>query len=431
VTRERVPAVGGERTVPEPDAIARDYLLLALRLDRADAGLVDGYFGPADLKAAVDLEHPRPAGILAEDAALLRRRVAVEVVEPDRRDWLDAQLVALETRAAMLAGSSVAYLDEVERSFAWRPTARPEASLDDAAAALQAALPGEGALSERLEAWDASVTIPVERVDAVVRPIVATLRDLAEPRFGVPDGDSLTIGLVNGQPWTGYNWYDGGLRSRVDLNTDLPIRLPELLDVLAHETYAGHHIEHAWKEAALVEEAGRLEASVLVLLTPECLISEGLADLGPSLLLAGDVRPDILAEAAVTAGLAGDVTSGRALAQRALEIREPRRRLAEVAVNAALLRWSDGASSDETLGYLVSVGRLPEERARKRLEFIEHPRWRTYVHVYYEGEPLLRSWVEAAPEGDRDGRFRRLLRESLTPGAISAELAADGATEPG
>jgi hypothetical protein len=93
-------------------------------------------------------------------------------------------------------------------------------------------------------------------------------------------------------------------------------------------------------------------------------------------------------------------------------------------VNAALMRWEDGADSDETLAYLRRFGRLPEARARKRLEFIEHPRWRTYVHVYYEGEPLLRRWVDAAPDGDRDARFRRLLREPLTPGGIAAELPA-------
>ena len=52
---ERVPAVGGTRMVPAPDAIARDYILLGLRLDQHIPGLVDGYFGPADLKARVDL----------------------------------------------------------------------------------------------------------------------------------------------------------------------------------------------------------------------------------------------------------------------------------------------------------------------------------------------------------------------------------------
>ena len=82
------------------------------------------------------------------------------------------------------------------------------------------------------------------------------------------------------QPWSGYNWFDGGRRSRVDINTDLPVRATDLIHVVAHETYPGHHLEHAWKEADLVDARGRLEASVLLINTPECLISEGLADVG-------------------------------------------------------------------------------------------------------------------------------------------------------
>ncbi|MEX1170595.1 MAG: hypothetical protein WEE50_10680, partial [Chloroflexota bacterium] len=80
-----VPAVGGTRTVPPPDPIARDYLLLALRLDQHIPGLVDGYFGPADLKAAVDTGQLRSPARLRDDAAALRDRLATEVPEDDRR----------------------------------------------------------------------------------------------------------------------------------------------------------------------------------------------------------------------------------------------------------------------------------------------------------------------------------------------------------
>ena len=49
--RRLVPAVGGTRQVPEPDPIAADYLRLGLRLDQHAPGTVDGFFGPAALKA--------------------------------------------------------------------------------------------------------------------------------------------------------------------------------------------------------------------------------------------------------------------------------------------------------------------------------------------------------------------------------------------
>ena len=68
-------AMGGTRTVPTPDPIARDYLLLGLRLDQHIPGLVDGYFGPAELKAQVDMEQLRSPAALRDDAAALRVRL--------------------------------------------------------------------------------------------------------------------------------------------------------------------------------------------------------------------------------------------------------------------------------------------------------------------------------------------------------------------
>src|SRR5439155_23984568 len=95
-----------------------------------------------------------------------------------------------------------------------------------------------------------------------------------------------------------------GLRSRVDINLDLPVRAPALMRVIAHETYPGHHLEHSWKEADLVMRQGRLESSVLLINSPECLISEGLADLGYRFAVPPAEAPALLAEVASRAGLA-------------------------------------------------------------------------------------------------------------------------------
>ena len=47
---------------------------------------------------------------------------------------------------------------------------------------------------------------------------------------------------------------------------------------------------------------------------------------------------------------------------------------------------ADGASHDEVLAYLHDVGGYAPSVAAKRLEFIEHPLWRTYVFCYAGGE---------------------------------------------
>jgi hypothetical protein len=419
------PAVGGQRHVPAPDPVARDYLLLALRLDQHTPGLVDGYFGPADIKARADIEEYRTGTRLVADADALLERIAVEVAEPDRRDWLTAQVVALRTQAEAVAGHARPYLEHVERCFAWTPVRRDEALFDDAAARIEAHLPGDGPVAQRIAAWDEQFTIPIDRLSDVATWLIERYRAQAARTFGLPDREELHIRLVTRQPWTGYNWFDGARRSRVELNTDLPIRVAGLVHVAAHESYPGHHLEHAWKEAELVDQAGRLEASVLLINTPECLISEGLADLGQRFAVAPADEPDLLVELYERSGLpiASDPAAARAAAETTLAIAEPRNRLSEARVNAALMRHADGRSHEEVLTWLEQVGRFAPDIARKRLEFIEHPLWRTYVFVYHEGEALLRRWLEQVPPAGQPARFGRLLREQLTPPAIAAELA--------
>jgi hypothetical protein len=416
-------AVGGQRRVPVPDAIARDYLLLALRLDQHVPGLVDGYFGPADLKAQVDLEPvPSPAR-LAADARALGERVDAGVDDTARREWLTLQVRALETQAAALAGDPLPYVEHVERCFAWRPERRSEEAFEAAAASLDALLPGPGPLAERLAAEDAAWTVPPDAARTIVDALVIRLRDRSAGLFGLPDGETLRVSFVRDQPWSGYNWFDGGGRSRVDINTDLPLRIPTLVATIAHETYPGHHLEHSQKERTLVLERGWLEASVLAINTPECLISEGLANLGLDFPLPPAELADAFAEFATLAGidLARDPGRLRAAAELRVALTEHRKVLDATRVNAALLRHVDGRTHEEVLRYLIEVGRYAPDVAGKRLEFIEHPLWRTYVFVYTEGETLLRRWVDAVPPAARAARFGRLLREPLTPIAIARE----------
>ena len=100
-------------------------------------------------------------------------------------------------------------------------------------------------------------------------------------------------------------------------------------------------------------------------------------------------------------------------------------------MNAALLRHVDGASHDDVRAYLERLALLTPERAEKKLEFIEHPLWRTYTFVYSEGAALLERWLAGVPADARADRFRRLLVEQVTPSGIAAEIALDAAAGAG
>lgn len=427
--RGTTPAVGGERTVPLPDAIARDYIVLCLRIDQHVPGFVDAYFGPADLKARVELEPVRAVARLRDDAGALHERArSTEVEDPVRRRWLVAQLAAIEAQLRALTGDPLPYADHVATCFDLPMTRRSDAVYAAAAAQLAELVPGDDPLPDRLAAWDARFVVPPARLGAVIDRLIALVRERAAGHFGLPDGEGLRVGLVTNQPWGAYNWYDGGLQSRVDLNTDLPIEVKRLIDTLCHETYPGHHLEHAWKEADLVRSRGRVEASVLTINTPECLISEGLAELGRLFASPPGSEADLLEELFGLAGLpiARDPAAARDAAERTVAMADVRATLAASAADAALLRHADGAAHDDVLAYLCDVGLMAPDRAVKALEFIEHPLWRTYVFVYSAGEALLRRWLETVPAADRAARFDRLLHEQLTPGAVVEELARPG-----
>ncbi len=428
-SRGATPAVGGKRSVPVPDAIASDYIVLCLRIDQHVPGFVDAYFGPADLKARTELEQVRPVARLREDAAALHARaLSGEVDDPVRRLWCAAQLAAIEAQLRGLAGDPLPYADHVATCFDHRMARRPEAVYAAAAGRLAGLLPGTGPVPARLAAWDARFVVPPARLGTVIDRVVALARERAGALFGLPEGEGLRVGLVANQPWGAYNWYDGGLQSRVDVNTDLPIQVMRLVGTLAHETYPGHHLEHAWKEADVVGRQGRLEASVLTINTPECLISEGLAELGCRFASPPDAEVDLLVELFGLAGLpiASDPPAARDAAERTVAMAEARSTLRAAAADAALLRHADGLAHGDVLAYLTDVGLMAPERAAKQLDFIEHPLWRTYIFVYSEGEGLLRRWLELVPPDDRPARFARLLHEQLTPGAVVDELAAAG-----
>jgi len=421
-TPTNVSAVGGTRTVPAPDDIASDYLALALRLDQHIPGLVDGYLGPANLKAMVDMEQVRVPERLRADAIALRERVATDVGDAGRRAWLDAQLVALEAHAAGLAGDGLPYLEHVERCMGTAPRRYPDATFAAARDAIDALLPGAGTLSERLEAHDAGLTVAVDRLPAVAAWLVERVRERARDVVGIPDDEDLVVRLVTDKPWGGYNWYDGGRRSRVDINTDLPVRAPSLVHLIAHETYPGHHLEHAWKEAELVDRLGRLEASILLINTPESLVSEGLADAGSRFVAPDGELADLLVELFSVAGLrvGADPVKARAMAELCAALAGPRRVLPAVRGNPALMPHADGLSHDTVVAYLRDMAAYDGPLAAKRMEFIEHPLWRTYVFVYADGEAMINDWLEAVPDAEQPARFGRLLREQLTPATILA-----------
>jgi hypothetical protein len=414
-----------------------DYLALGLGLGRLVDGLVDAYYGPPALAEAVDAEPvPDPAALAerarrlladldagvplaagAADAAAVASadpstgsgpggRGAVRDDEARRRRWLRAQAVGLHTTARRLAGEAIPYAEEVEACYGVRPEPIPEDVFAAAHRRLDEALPGAGDLRERVIAWREAHAVPVELLEPALRSLMDDFRERTATLFGLPEGEHVELELVSGQPWSGFNYYEGGLRSRVAINTDLPVLSLSLGHLVAHEAYPGHHTEHTRKEVGLVRGRDQLEESIFCVGTPQCLLAEGLADLAlevlvgerPEGVIAGHLHPlGIRYDAEVAAAVA---TAGEALA--------------DVRANLAIQLNAEGRPVDEVVAYAERWGLLPRARADKAVQFLTDPTWRAYIHCYVDGLRLCRGWVAGDP-----ARFERLLTDQLVPADLA------------
>jgi hypothetical protein len=395
------------------DVVTR-YLELGLRAGRLLDGLVDAYYGPADLAARVAAEPPPdPAALRAEARRLLADLApgaasgavgpAGEEVDATRRRWISAQVRGLEVTAERFTGASIGFVEEVERCYGVRPTRVDDDELAAARRRLESVLPGEGPVGERLIAWRESHAVPPDRLEGALVSLADDLRERTAAQFGLPDGEHIDFDVVTGQPWSGFNYYLGGLRSRVAINTDLPVLSLSLGHLVAHEAYPGHHTEHSRKEAGLVRTRGHLEETIFLVGTPQCLLAEGLADLGLEVVVPAD-RPAWLDDHLRPLGIRYD-------AEVAATVGEATEVLGNgVRGNVAHLLHVDGASPDDAVAYAERFGLLPRNRAEKLVQFQTDPTWRAYVFCYIDGLRLCRSYVDGRPE-----RFGRLLTEALVP----------------
>lgn len=403
-----------------PGRLLRATTELALRLDRLRPGVLDGPPPEADLAHRVAAEpRPDPRDLVAEADRLRRALAAVDAADPAVR-YLDAQLVALRCGARLAAGARLGYLDEVRDRFGVVPRRTDPDVHRQAHHRLADLLPGRGPLAARMQAYREADVVPAGRLRAAVHALTAELRTRTRDELGLPTGERADVEIVEGRPWTALTRYRGGHRSSVLLDAGSPLRAGRLLGLLAHEIYPGHHTQSCRADAAAVRYP---VLGLRLVHSPQGLIAEGAAEAAPWVLPGpgwGAVARRVLAGVGVR--LDGELAERIELATTAL---------GRVRQDAALLRHVDGAAPDTVVAHLSRWLLVPDGQARRILEFLDHPQWRSYPVTYAEGGPLVRSWLERFPAGPAAG-LRLLLDTPVLPEDLSdgAEVVTEGVGEP-
>ena len=396
------------------DEIGGNYLTLALNIDRHMQGVVDAYYGPPELKAQIEQGEPRALDALADDATQLQAAIDASDFDAQRKDYLIRQTRAMAAIVRNLSGNRLDFVEEVELYFDVAPKMVDEAVFEAAHAEIDRLLPGDGTLRERLLAWEKELELERHRIVPVFDRVFEETRRRTRDLCDLPPGEEVSLELVEDKPWRAYNWYMGEYRSRIELNTDLPVRPDRALSVVTHEAYPGHHTEHAIKEYLLYRQQGRAEHAIHVL-GPEAVLSEGIAVSARSMIFSD---PELAAflrdELCPVAGLRDLDVDQQIGVGRARDV------LRAVAGNAALLLHRDGRSPDQVQEYVGRYYIGGQKEVESIMRFIQIPLWRSYAFNYTMGQALLTPLLEGP---DAVANFRRLLSEPFTPTQVRQWLA--------
>jgi hypothetical protein len=374
------------------NSIAERYVKLALLAGQHDTDFVDAYYGDPSWKPA---GAPLPIETLVSQAGALRGELAMVTVPPGadeivrlRATYLDKQLLAVQTRLAMLTGVRLPFDVESQQLYGAVAPRKTDDEFRAVLADLEKFLPGRGPLERRYEAFRKGFVIHPDRVDAVFRAAIEGCRSRTAAHLTLPPGETFAIEYVKDKSWSAYNWYKGNFTSVIQVNTSLPMTIDRALDLACHEGYPGHHVYNVLLEHALVRGRGWREFSIYPLFSPQSLVAEGTANLGIEIAFPGDSRLAFERETLYPIAALNPATAGTyATVLRLID------RL-NYAGNEAARRYLAGEiDRAQAAAWLQTFAMMPADRALQRTKFFDQ--YRSYVINYNLGVDLARRYLDS------------------------------------
>lgn len=405
------------RQSPRTDALTLDraaesYVRLVLALGERDADSLDTYHGPPLWQEETRARRATLADIQESAHSLVASLTAASGHEDDdqaRRLFLIRQLGAIVARIDILRGARPLFADEVRALFGLHVPA-----LDEAAASTRAALdrllPGSGDLAFRYEAFDRNFLIAPERLDRVLSRAIAGCRAVTLKHASLPPAERVEVEYVRDLPWSAFTRYEGGFKSRIRVNTGLPITVDRALDLACHEAYPGHHTIDTLLEARF--GTSRVEFLVRPLFSPQSLLHEAASSLGGGMVFSEPAR--IAFERDELFPLAG---LNAAEVERHVRVGRLLDGLHGVEASIAS-RYLDGALDfPRASAALEHDAMMPSPDAT--LKFLNQ--FRTYVATYTIGRDLVSRYIDARARagGDANDRWRAYIELVTSPAQVA------------
>lgn len=432
------PTINGQPAEAIAADMAERYLDLTLEAGSYEDGYIDAYFGPADRRAQREAQRRPRAELVAEaqrlvqsiDTLLRNAAFAARTPEPDysprrRLIALRGLLVAAETRLRMIGGERFSFRDEARGLFSVDVEPRPLSEFDPILARLDTLIPGSGPLAERVNAFNDRYIIPPERLRPVFDAAIAECRRRTAQHIRLPEGESFTMHFVTNKPWSGYNYYLGNFQSRIEINTDLPIRISRAVDLGCHEGYPGHHAHNVLIERNMARGGATganggpgepwPEYLVYPLYSPTSVLAEGSSNHGIDLAFPGPER--LAFERDVLYPLAG---LDPATAEAFWQVQTATEQLGGARLTIAAMYLDGEITRERAVELSQRYLLLSRARAEQSVTFTQT--YRSYVLNYGWGRDLVRRYIERG-NPDRREQWRRmayLLSEPTVPADLMA-----------
>jgi len=411
------------------DRIAESYVKLVLAVGQYDPEYVDSYYGPPEWQEQaaarkIALGDIRPQVVRTSEELAAINPSGLGEMEKLRLRFMSKQLDSVKTRIDMLAGVKMKFDEESAALFDAVAPDYPDAHFEAQLARSDALLPGTGTLRERYEKFRQRFLIPKDKVEPVFRTAMQEARQRTRRYIQLPEGENIRIECVTGKPWTASSRCQGNGQSVVQLNTDVPYTIDELLTLACHEGYPGHHVTVLLLDDRLVRRQGWREFSVVPLPSPLLLIMEGTAD--DALELAFPIAERINYERDVLYPLAG---LDPALANSAAPVFDVTHSLSNPwlseASPVAARRYLDGVMGrSEMLEWLKARTLVPQDQLELMAQFIS--RYRSYIICYSVGRDLVKHHIEKHAGADREKQWQEFERLQTPPRSPSDLLKDDG-----
>ena len=382
----------------------KEYLLLALRINKISDGYVDAYYGPPELKTLVEIEPVKSAKELIRVCKVLKKDLLEKINDPTRQKYIGTMVNAMEVFLRVLNNEQIEFNEQVEAILGVKPkTYENDSEFYTLQKEFTQVYSGKGTLAKRMEMYKERRRIPVSEIIVNFKRALEITRERTKEVFPelLPESESFKVQLAMEKVnWAFYDRYLGNYNSIIEVNPLQPIYWTTFLNIAAHEGYPGHHTEFSVKNKLLCNQLNWNEHRIILMNTPAGTVTEGIAETASYVLYKAEEKVRIELEE-----FCPDPDKEDSI-DILIKQSEIKYEVSKFMVHLANLANIEVWDKEELFNYGMEFGFIPKENLQNIISFMLDPKSRIVFYTYNYGRDLITNKYGFPPKVDK---FRLLL----------------------